>query len=753
MISLWLSVIFACTDPKDRDVDGDGFIAAEDCDDENPEVHPLAKEVCNDIDDNCDGVINNNPEDGLIYLADFDGDGVGDDNAQFNLCAQEDGYVTIGSGGDCNDDDASIFPGNIELCNEIDDNCNDEIDEEPENGVLFYVDVDGDGYGDANDVVNMCSMPEGYVENNTDCDDQSNITYPGSAELDSQTDCMIDVDGDGFGEMSVEGTVVAGTDCNDVDDAVYPAASERCNGIDDDCDDLIDDADNSVVDMVTVYLDSDGDGYGRPESVMEKCYPLENEIEQSGDCDDADASVNPTAVEICDGIDNDCDSNTPEDGMVHMWDAQGFGTDVTNSFTGTFFEPALYETTQDMDLYFCTGEYSVTIDTTGDLGIYSIGNVMFRAADTSLSGDSTSLVVNRGGATTTVVEGVAIDGYYGAILVGSEDEIDSTLTIDDVTIINSPLAVYMAYGEANISNSFFEECDSFYGVITTVEVDLYLDTVDISSTVGSNIGVFMSLGSLDMNHSTISDASGSGVYLSEATGVCADSSSTLSSGVSSSNIGVYLISSTWESTACNYELEGSPDENGVDVQIASGAGYYVDNNASFSCTTTECGTQYTQDVSASTESNMFGREYVDVYTADVDLTINSFTTNMSGAGCGNFFFGPCVCDVEFAMHTKQLGAWVETWSNTRSSFYNGNVSSGAIGEPIRTGEEFALSVDFSCAFSMTYKYDSISSIPIPAWITYQESYIGEAGGGVNNAYWSLNQYSYYDQVISVTRVP
>ena len=76
---------------------------------------------------------------------------------------------------DCDDSDPSVHPGATEVCDSIDNNCNDEIDE----GVssLFYLDTDGDGFGNSAEELEACDAPEGYVPNGNDCDDENDAIY------------------------------------------------------------------------------------------------------------------------------------------------------------------------------------------------------------------------------------------------------------------------------------------------------------------------------------------------------------------------------------------------------------------------------------------------------------------------------------------------------------------------------------------------------------------------------------------------
>lgn len=134
-----------------------------------------------------------------------------------------DGYSEVE--GDCNDNDATIYPGATETCNLVDDNCDGTVDEGV--GTYFYPDNDGDGYGKDNSGVETgCSAPEGYADNEDDCDDTKASVYPGAHEyengIDDDCDGLIDedyVDNDGDGYTEFYG------DCDDANPKVYPRAN------------------------------------------------------------------------------------------------------------------------------------------------------------------------------------------------------------------------------------------------------------------------------------------------------------------------------------------------------------------------------------------------------------------------------------------------------------------------------------------------------------------------------------------------
>lgn len=140
------STPYQVIDPDDRDVDGDGFsINGGDCDDGNPTVYPGAEELCDELDNNCNEVIDEGAAN--IYYLDEDGDGWGVNTGYVEDCTQPFGYAE--DLGDCDDSNALINPDAIEICDdEVDNNCNGLLNEQNASGcTAHYEDGDGDGYG------------------------------------------------------------------------------------------------------------------------------------------------------------------------------------------------------------------------------------------------------------------------------------------------------------------------------------------------------------------------------------------------------------------------------------------------------------------------------------------------------------------------------------------------------------------------------------------------------------------------------
>ena len=312
---------------EDGDADGDGELSiacgGSDCDDEDPTRYPGATEVCDaeHRDEDC------NPT--TFGFRDADNDFSPD--AQ--CCNTDPSTGTMNCGDDCNDLRPNVNISASEVCDGFDNDCDEEIDE----GVVqqFFIDTDLDTYGnESGAMVEACFAPDGYAAMGRDCDDSNPDINPGRPELcdDSNVDencdgmanpdslCMCD--GDISELCPLPGVCSAGTrrcvNGNWGACSIAPTG-ELCNMLDDDCDGAVDERL-----AVTCYVDDDDDGFpsGDPTPFMHcpqpgrgavgGCPVLFTDVQPFGadiDCNDAEASVNPAATEICDAamVDENCD--------------------------------------------------------------------------------------------------------------------------------------------------------------------------------------------------------------------------------------------------------------------------------------------------------------------------------------------------------------------------------------------------------------------------------------------------------------
>ncbi len=331
-------------DACDDDDDGDGFVdGADNCPmNANPtqfDSNSNGKgDACDDIDgDSVFDALDNCPFASNVSQRDTDADGVGD---ACDADPDGDGY---GSGVDCDETRADVNPGAIEVCDGRDQNCDNDVD----NGLLGCNDFDRDG-----------------APNAIDCDDTDPNVRPGAPEqcngrdddCDSFDDNGVvsvpwyrDLDGDGHGENGVAvttnckapaGTVWRNDDCVDNDAVIYPGADETCDGRDNDCDAVID---TDAVDGPW-YNDLDHDGYGV--SFASVCSPNGGATytQVSGDCNDNNPAIVPGHIDLCDGVDEDCDGTDDEDALTSTYyvDSDGDSWGWANDATQACSRPAGY---------------------------------------------------------------------------------------------------------------------------------------------------------------------------------------------------------------------------------------------------------------------------------------------------------------------------------------------------------------------------------------------------------------------------
>ena len=206
-------VCSGCFDP-DRDGYGAGPDCTDtDCDQSDAEINPGADEVCDSVDNNCDGNIDEDTET-RDYYPDVDRDGHGDEEGTaVSACVAPEGMVE--NNDDCNDGDAFVHPGADELCDDLDNDCDDEVETEDVD-FDWYPDEDGDGFGAmAADAVVDCDRVDGHVLDNTDCNDGNALFNTDASEVcddfeDNNCDTNFDCD-----DSTCSADPVCNSDCVD----------------------------------------------------------------------------------------------------------------------------------------------------------------------------------------------------------------------------------------------------------------------------------------------------------------------------------------------------------------------------------------------------------------------------------------------------------------------------------------------------------------------------------------------------------
>lgn len=378
---------------------GDGLSRVDtDCDDGSAAIHPDATEVCDGEDNDCNGQ-QDDGDPGLdtttagTWYVDGDGDGFGDTAQVAYLCAASPpGYAS--AGGDCQDAVAAVNPGAVEVCDSLDNDCDTDVDDadaDVQATRTFWVDGDGDGFGDVAGPTLACLTPAGYADNDTDCDDADPWafpgaapqdgpsrcardrddddygddspanpavavgsdcddtapgTFPGSAPFDSSFLCLRDEDDDDYADATPPGGIPAGADCDDANPAANPGLNELCSTLfDDNCDGQINET--TATDAITYYSDGDGDTWGGGGGTVACVVPPGPYAGRDGDCNDGNPAIHPTATEMCNGADDDCNLAIDDNAADALpWyidgDLDGFGSVTPTLYACTNPDPYLY---------------------------------------------------------------------------------------------------------------------------------------------------------------------------------------------------------------------------------------------------------------------------------------------------------------------------------------------------------------------------------------------------------------------------
>jgi hypothetical protein len=606
----------------------------------------------------------------------------GTDDTGTPVDADNDGFVV---GEDCDDNNADVNPDAVELCDSVDNNCDGVVDEETaEDAGNWYADSDEDGFGDLAVTTLACEAPSGYVADSTDCDD-------------SNTD-------------------------------ISPDGTELCNGVDDDCDSEIDE---DATDMSTWYADADADGFGDMKASSMACEAASGTVDNGDDCDDTNGAINPDAAEICDGVDNDCDAATLEDGLVTWTDAAGVASDVTADLTGTSTAPVAY-THSEGDLSFCDGTYYVnlTVDDDATLGSHNEdpttaildggaqGTVVLVVGD-GLSVALTDLTLQNGLAVAS--EENSYSGGGGGLMCAAFDGTDFTsldLSLSNVLILNNEAPVgggFAAIGcdldfeNVEISGNVADNAGGFLlyeGTHNFTGVDISDNVADEAYGAGLVYGYLLTGTDavLDLQDVIVSDNLSTSMYggLTFAYGAltwtgstgAGDSGAWSNTGAEGSAGGLMLASSTFTADLVDFgnSADGT-DNSSYDIGCQSGSDYilyWADDDASFTCDEDGCGSSdsYTTGGTGSTTSAS-GGFYVGYIEANSMRTVDSFEINTTGSAAG------CLADFYF-MEDAGSGSWNVLWSSLGISVdTKGNTASGTLGLPVESGIKYTAGVAFS----------------------------------------------------------
>jgi len=436
-----------------------------------------------------------------------------------------------------------------------------------------------------------------------------------------------------------DGYTVADGDCDDTDDAVNPGSIEVCDGVDNDCRLGVD---TRAVDAWTWYEDADGDTFGDATSTDIDCDQPIGYVADSSDCDDTASQIYPGALELCDGMQNDChDESWSTDAGLASFEAEtdGSWSDLSTELGGGALGVPVAHTLSDAGtLSVCEGTWYVSLSI---------------EADVAIEGRGEALTVLSGGGVSSVVK-VQTDGVIVTLSAMTLEEGDADETVPGETrlagggmLCNGASAVRMEAISIESNAAEIGGGVALYNgcVLTTRDTTISANTATSSSNINvqggglfiynSTVEMIDSVVSNNVADSTVDVAFGGGIYAlnSDVTldGTEISENSASSSSASATGSGLYVYSSTLE--MANSSISNNSAES---TTSSSGGGLYI-YNSTVGMTASSVSNN---SISAYADSNAYaygGGLYVHssiVELNETSVTDNSVATNNNAYGGG-----------------------------------------------------------------------------------------------------------------------
>jgi hypothetical protein len=595
-----------------------------------------------------------------------------DDTGSGPVDADKDGFDSTA---DCNDDNSDINPDAAEICDALDNNCDGIIDEDSATDAgTWYADADSDSYGDASTSMNSCEMPEGYVEDGTDCDDSDSSVTP-------ETVWFADSDSDGFGDSGAttesceapSGYVADSSDCDDSSDRVNPGAAEICDGLDNDCDA------STSEDWTVAHTAKDG---------------VQTDVTGSL----AGTASSPAVYTFTEGSLNFCDGvhyvnlTISGDGSVGSQSQDPTRTILNGAVVGAVVavdEPGSTVLVSDLTI-----EYGY-----GNQGIGSTGGGVYCSAydlQTGTLNETIDLQLEN-----LIVSNNVADEFGGGVFsVGC-----------DLTVLNSEISynisgyhgggLWLSDGDSTLTGvEIFENVAPVGGGALIWGKQLgagdHTGTLDdVVATGNTGLSIIGGVGLLSGSFSWIgtSGSQGSGAWNNQ-TG--AETTSGLSLGDASFQAqNLDFGTSTDGTDNLNYDIE----------ILNAGVKYNADDDASFSCDEDSCGTSTATVIGLQDDSVAFSGILGAVISVDDIGTLDSFEPYTAGTCNLDYYL--------FSSNVAATGDWTVVWAST------GNVSSktfefkdsGLVGFPLDPSLFYAVAWKHDgCASSVNYGSYSVETV-------------------------------------------